>query len=252
METVATNTEVPFTLKALVVGLQATTIAVLALTVFAFLLAVFWKNSILQIVIQAFAKVIPTQVFFDSKRMQKVKMASKIHADHCSICYCDINKEVISNCGHVFCGDCLIKFWQSKKKEKLSCPLCRSDVDVLSANFNVNNVCPKDQETKNIVENVTRYNISCSTCPTTVLHLILGSPSSMKIFLESLPSRQGFSSVFKGIFAFLYALAMLIYMVSPTDMTTDNESDNMFGWIDDSASLIYLFLYVVILFIMVA
>jgi len=78
----------------------------------------------------------------------------------------------------------------------------------------------------------------------------LGSPSSIKIFLESLPSRQGFSSVLKGVIGFLYGLAMLIYMISPQDKIEEN--DTMFGWIDDSASLIYLFLYIVILFIMVA
>jgi len=75
----------------------------------------------------------------------------------------------------------------------------------------------------------------------------------MKIFLESLPSRQGFSKYLKGFLGFLYGLAMLMYMISPNEVKpASDEMDTMFGWIDDSSSIIYLSLYVIILFIMVA
>jgi len=247
------DSQVPYTLKALVFGLQATTIAAIIFAFFALLLIISWKNSIVQTFIQIIAKVLPANSFISSSTLQKVSMAPKIDAEHCAICYCDIDKEVKSNCGHVFCGDCLIKFWHSKKKEKMCCPLCRSDINLLIANFNTHNVCPKDQQTKEVVENIARYNISCSSCPSTILQLVLGSPASMKIFLESLPSRQGFSKYLKGFLGFLYGLAMLMYMISPNEEKSEADGmDNMFGWIDDSSSIIYLSLYVIILFIMVA
>jgi len=112
----------------------------------------------------------------------------------------------------------------------------------------------KTKKTQEVVENIARYNISCSSCPTTILQLVLGSPAKMKIFLESLPSRQGFSKYLKGFLGFLYGLAMLMYMISPNEVKpeTDDAMDTMFGWIDDSSSVIYLSLYVIILFIMVA
>jgi len=244
------NTEVPFALKILVAGLQTSIIIVVIALFLAFLIVIFWKNSFIQILVQAFSKILPSNLSLASKKLSKICVAPKIDAEHCSICYCDIEKEVKSNCGHVFCGDCLIKFWHSKKKEKISCPLCRCEVNIITPNFNSNSVSFQDVKAQEIIDNITRYNISCSACPTTVLQLILGSPSSIKIFLESLPSRQGFSSVLKGVIGFLYGLAMLIYMISPQDKIEEN--DTMFGWIDDSASLIYLFLYIVILFIMVA
>jgi len=253
MEEVVLDTQVPYTLKALVFGLQATTIAAITLAFFALLLIISWKNSIVQIFIQTISKVLPAYLFIGNATLQKVSVAPKIDAEHCAICYCDIEKEVKSNCGHVFCGDCIIKFWHSKKKEKMCCPLCRGDMNLLIPNFNTQNVCPKDQQTQEIVQNITHYNISCSSCPSTILQLVLGSPQSMKIFLESLPSRQGFSKYLKGFLGFLYGLAMLMYMISPNEAKpASDEMDTMFGWIDDSSSVIYLSLYVIILFVMVA
>jgi len=247
------DSQVPYTLKALVFGLQATTIAAIILSFLALLLIISWKNSIVQTFIQIVAKVLPANSFISASTLQKVSVAPKIDAEHCAICYCDIEKEVKSSCGHVFCGDCLMKFWHSKKKEKMCCPLCRSEMNLLIPNFNTHDVCPKDQQTQEIVQNITRYNISCSSCPSTILQLVLGSPASMKIFLESLPSRQGFSKYLKGFLGFLYGLAMLMYMISPNEEKTEADGmDNMFGWIDDSSSIIYLSLYVIILFIMVA
>jgi len=237
-------------LRFVVIGLQATTCLALAFLFFGIILAIFWKNVLIQTILQGLSRILPVNDLFNLKKYQKVCIAPKIDAEHCSICYCDINKEVISNCGHVFCGDCLIKFWHSKKKEKISCPLCRSDVNMLIANFATNEMSIKDNETKNIVDNITHYNISCSNCPSTILGLVLGSPSSLKIFLESLPSRQGFTSVFKLVLAFLYVLAMLIYFISPAEIVPEYET--MFGWVDESASFIYLFLYVVVLFVMVS
>lgn len=103
-EVLDSQSQVPYTLKALVFGLQATTIAAIILAVFALLLIISWKNSIVQTFIQIIAKVLPANSFISSSTLQKVSVAPKIDAEHCAICYCDIEKEVKSNCGHVFCG----------------------------------------------------------------------------------------------------------------------------------------------------
>ena len=246
------STEAPLVLKVLALGLKTTLIVVLFLAAVLTLFALFWKSSIIQILVQSVAKLIPSASFLNLQNLRRVQVSPKVDTEHCSICYSDIEREVKANCGHVFCGGCLIQFWESKKKERIACPLCRCDVNLIIPNFNHHVICSKDEKTKEIVENITRYNISCSTCPTTILNLILGSPASIRIFLESLPSRKGFGSILKGCLGFLYGLAMLLYMVSPQDKIQEYDTyGTMFGWIDDSASFIYLFLYVILLFIMV-
>jgi len=99
------NTEVPFALKVLVAGLQATIVVGIVALFIAFLIAMFWKSSFVQITVQAFSKLLPSNLFHSSKKLSKLSIAPKIDAEHCSICYCDIDKEVKSNCGHVFCGN---------------------------------------------------------------------------------------------------------------------------------------------------
>jgi len=248
MEVLASVVSLP--LRALVLGLQAATVLALAGLSICLIITLLWNKAWVQNLVQIIANYIPIMAVINISKLQKVEVSPKIDTDHCSICYCDIDKEVVSSCGHVFCGDCLIKFWQSKKKiEKIACPLCRRDVNVIVPTFAVSG-CSNSQEYKSVVESINHYNISCSSCPTTILHLILGSPSSMKLFVESLPNRKGFGSVIKGFFGFLYTLAVLIYFVSPTELVPDSEMT--FGWVDDSASFVYLLLYVILLIVMVA
>jgi len=102
------NTEVPFALKILVAGLQTSIIIVVIALFLAFLIVIFWKNSFIQILVQAFSKILPSNLSLASKKLSKICVAPKIDAEHCSICYCDIEKEVKSNCGHVFCGNFFI------------------------------------------------------------------------------------------------------------------------------------------------
>jgi len=241
-----TDFEVPYPIRVAVVGLQAFTIIALVSISLAVLVAMFWKNILLQNFVQLVAKVLPIDFILNSSRFQRTMINAKIDTEHCAICYCDIDKEVKSNCGHVFCGDCLIKVWYSKKHEKISCPLCRCDVNVIVPSF-AHQQPDQDDSHEEIINSINKYNISCSNCPSTILGLILGSPSSMKIFLESLPARKGFARTVKVFLAFLYSLAMLVYLVSPSEMA--HEHDNMFGLIDESASFIYLFLYVILIFI---
>jgi len=238
-------------LRALIVGLQATTLLAVGVLSLCLIIAMLWNKVWVQNIVRTITKYIPINTVMHLSKLQKVRISPKIDTDHCSICCCDIDKEVLSSCGHIFCGNCLIKFWESKKKmEKISCPLCRRDINVLVPSFVSKGSNSKNQEHKSVVDSINHYNISCSSCPTTILQLCLGSPSSMKLFIESLPSRKGFGSVVKGFFGFLYTLAVLIYFVSPSEIIP--ESELPFGWVDDSASFVYLFLYVVLLIVMVA
>jgi len=239
--------QVPFPLRVAVVGLQVFTIMTIVLVSMAVLIGMFWKNVLVKNTIQTLIKILPFHRIINLERFKKTHISAKIDTDHCAICYCDIDKEVKSNCGHVFCGECLIKFWHSKKQQKMSCPLCRCDVNVLIPNFALQQP-DQSEEYEEMITNINKYNIACSNCPTTILELVLGSPESMKIFLESLPSRKSFIKAFKYFVAFLYGLGMIIYLVSPAEAIP--EQDMMFSLIDSSSSFIYIILYIILLFIL--
>ncbi|XP_074953573.1 uncharacterized protein LOC142059105 isoform X2 [Phalacrocorax aristotelis] len=82
------------------------------------------------------------------------------HSDHsdfsCPICLQTATLPVETNCGHSFCGSCLITYWkQSPWLAAITCPLCRQKVVLLD-----NISCEKQQDNpcKQIVHDIRDYN----------------------------------------------------------------------------------------------
>ncbi|XP_021260996.1 E3 ubiquitin-protein ligase RNF170-like isoform X4 [Numida meleagris] len=79
------------------------------------------------------------------------------HSDFsCPICLQTVTLPVETNCGHLFCGSCLITYWKhSLWLGAIMCPLCRQKVVVLD-----NISCEKlhDKPSKQIVHDIRAYN----------------------------------------------------------------------------------------------
>ncbi|XP_069645760.1 E3 ubiquitin-protein ligase RNF170 [Haliaeetus albicilla] len=79
------------------------------------------------------------------------------HSDFsCPICLQTATLPVQTNCGHVFCGSCLITYWKhSPWLAAITCPLCRQKVVLLDNIF-----CEKQQDkpSKQIVHDIRDYN----------------------------------------------------------------------------------------------
>lgn len=79
------------------------------------------------------------------------------HSDFsCPICLQTVTLPVETNCGHLFCGSCLITYWKhSPWLGAIICPLCRQKVVVLD-----NISCEKlhDKPSKQIVHDIRAYN----------------------------------------------------------------------------------------------
>jgi len=68
----------------------------------------------------------------------------------CSICLSDIldNNCCITNCNHTFCYTCL-NIWFEKKK--ISCPICRADIDSYNYNNKITRIIYIDNIQRQIV-----------------------------------------------------------------------------------------------------
>ena len=115
MEVIAHVVSLP--LRALVIGLQAMTVLALVLLSVCLIIAMLWNKVWVQNVVQIVAKYIPLSMVISFSKLKKVIVSPKIDTEYCSICFCDIDKEVLSSCGHVFCGTLLIIIYNNDDKE---------------------------------------------------------------------------------------------------------------------------------------
>ncbi|KGL82774.1 E3 ubiquitin-protein ligase RNF170, partial [Tinamus guttatus] len=78
------------------------------------------------------------------------------HSDFsCPICLQTATFPVETNCGHLFCGPCLITYWKhSLCLGAITCPLCRQKVILLD---NISSG-KQDNPTKQIVHDIRNYN----------------------------------------------------------------------------------------------
>jgi len=227
--------------------------AIIALTLGTFFLCfnafLVWKTKIIEKIIEKCVDKFPILKLFGFGKPPsdtQQEAVQRIGAENCCICFGDINREVSSTCGHIFCGKCLIEFWESKNKNKLQCPLCRRDINMIIINFSTSDVPPTDVETKKVIRDIKFYNKCFSTHTRTIYQVLLDSPYLMRRLIFSLSTREGFTFFLKRILGSLYILALVVYIVSPLDLIPDYIM--ILGWIDDAVAVIYLILYVTILY----
>ncbi|KAM6079202.1 LOW QUALITY PROTEIN: E3 ubiquitin-protein ligase RNF170-like [Theristicus caerulescens] len=79
------------------------------------------------------------------------------HSDFsCPICLQTATLPVETNCGHLFCGSCLITYWKhSPWLAAITCPLCRQKVVLLD---NISCEKQQDEPSKQIVHDIRSYN----------------------------------------------------------------------------------------------
>ncbi|KFP56172.1 E3 ubiquitin-protein ligase RNF170, partial [Cathartes aura] len=74
----------------------------------------------------------------------------------CPICLQTATLPVETNCGHLFCGSCLITYWKhSPWLAAITCPLCRQKVVLLD---NISCEKQQDKPSKQIVHDIRDYN----------------------------------------------------------------------------------------------
>lgn len=73
--------------------------------------------------------------------------------ENCSICTDVFKHPVELDCGHVFCGKCIVDYYIHNGRRNLSCPLCRANVRII----NTENL-EKTPETQAFYDEIVRFN----------------------------------------------------------------------------------------------
>lgn len=94
----------------------------------------------------------------------------------CPVCLNDPVHPVETNCGHLFCGKCLIVYWRHGSwLGPVLCPVCRQQVSLILQCFRIENDISTEEsnEIQNLLREVHEYNRRFSGAPRPVSYNIL-------------------------------------------------------------------------------
>ncbi|XP_061593813.1 RING-HC_RNF170 domain-containing protein [Cololabis saira] len=165
---------------------------------------------------------------------------------HCPVCLHTASFPVQTNCGHLFCAPCLLTYWRHGSwLDAISCPLCRQKVSVL---LNLFNESQSDQQSKDVLGEITDYNKRYSGAPRRVSDYLCDAPLVLQLLLRGLGTMGGL------VWLFLFRVALccvgtvvsisfpLVEPVSSSSspLETDPSLCGLLGFLDDLVVVILL------------
>ncbi|KAH8510828.1 hypothetical protein H0E87_008382 [Populus deltoides] len=77
--------------------------------------------------------------------------------DCCPICFGTFDVPCKANCGHWYCGSCILQYWKySGPSSRCKCPMCSSRISNLTPEASLHG--QQEQEVVKVLEDVRRYN----------------------------------------------------------------------------------------------
>ncbi|XP_042579302.1 E3 ubiquitin-protein ligase RNF170 [Cyprinus carpio] len=157
---------------------------------------------------------------------------------------------VETNCGHLFCGPCIIAYWRyGTWLGAINCPICRQTFTVvLWVSLCVFVDCwsgDGDVETVLILRDIQDYNRRFSGQPRSLLDRLLDVPTLLRHAREMF-SVGGLFWMFR-IRILLCVLGALTYLASPLDFIPEGVV-GLLGFMDDFFVILLLFIYISIMY----
>ncbi|XP_075943403.1 E3 ubiquitin-protein ligase RNF170 [Anarhichas minor] len=186
-----------------------------------------------------------------SRHEEATQPGSSVNRDCCPVCLQTASFPVRTNCGHLFCGPCLIAYWRHGSwLDAISCPLCRQKVSVLCNLFNETR---SDRQSKEVLGEITDYNKRYSGAPRRVTDYLSDAPLLLQLLARSLGAIGGLV----WLFFFRVALCCVGTVVSisstPQELAsssanplgTDPSLHGLLGVLDDLVVVILLLICVI-------
>ncbi|UJR26399.1 hypothetical protein I4U23_007731 [Adineta vaga] len=168
--------------------------------------------------------------------------------DTCPICLNDSSVlSVETNCGHLFCGKCIITFWkyQSNWMNGMNCPVCRQAVTVLLTCFTADEEAAVDNGDRHTVTNdVKDFNRRFSGAPRSFREYIADIPVLIPHIIRQIFSFQSLTWAYRIRTIFIF-FTVIAYVLSPLDIFPEN----IFGFLglfDDVFIILCAAMYIII------
>lgn len=172
--------------------------------------------------------------------------------ERCPICLHEHQLAVETNCGHLYCGNCLRTYIYIRGiMSRIACPMCRQQISVLFACFTerelqrtpASDVGPDVQV---LYQMIADYNRRFSGEPRSFMEMIRDCPTLMRHLWNEFFSVGGLMLMFR-IRIVLCFLAAVMYLVSPLDIIPEAVF-GVLGLLDDVFVLFLLAIYISIIY----
>ncbi|XP_043094885.1 E3 ubiquitin-protein ligase RNF170 [Puntigrus tetrazona] len=167
------------------------------------------------------------------------------------IIHCPGISSTETNCGHLFCGPCIIAYWRyGTWLGAINCPICRQMVTLLFPLFHDTGLSaqtPDGQvEPALVLSDINDYNRRFSGQPRSLLDRLRDVPTLLRHAFREMFSVGGLFWMFR-IRILLCVLGALTYLASPLDFIPEGVV-GLLGFMDDFFVILLLFIYISIMY----
>ncbi|KAM6987061.1 E3 ubiquitin-protein ligase RNF170 [Aplochiton taeniatus] len=169
----------------------------------------------------------------------------------CPVCLQQAVLPVETNCGHLFCGSCIIAYWRyGSWLGAINCPICRQMVTLLFPLFHQHagpqRVQDGEAEPLLILRDINDYNRRFSGEPRSIMERLRDVPTLLRHAFREMFSMGGLFWMFR-IRILLCLVGALTYLASPLDFIPE-ALFGLLGFMDDFFVILLLFVYISIMY----
>ncbi|KAH9390793.1 hypothetical protein TYRP_006377 [Tyrophagus putrescentiae] len=174
---------------------------------------------------------------------------------NCPVCLNQLTLPIETNCGHLFCGRCIIIYWQHAQWRggAIRCPVCRQGVNILLPCFSTSNGSSSSSTSTSsassithVIREINTYNRRFSGEPRPWSDYLYDLPTLLRHLTNDFFSFNGLMYMFR-IRIVLCVVAAIMYLISPLDMIPEAVF-GIFGLFDDIVVVLLLAIYVTIIY----
>ncbi|XP_052556371.1 E3 ubiquitin-protein ligase RNF170 isoform X2 [Tympanuchus pallidicinctus] len=160
----------------------------------------------------------------------------------CPVCLQQATFPIETNCGHLFCGSCIIAYWRyGSWLGAIRCPICRQTVTLFLPLFG------EDQQgATQVLQDVNDYNRRFSGQPRSIMERIMDLPTLLRHAFREMFSVGGLFWMFR-IRIFLCLFGAFLYLASPLDFLPE-ALFGILGFLDDFFVIFLLLIYISIMY----
>ncbi|KAK7503951.1 hypothetical protein BaRGS_00004683 [Batillaria attramentaria] len=165
----------------------------------------------------------------------------------CPICLGEATYAVETNCGHVYCGNCVITYWQHQSwLGAVPCPSCRTQVTILLLCFTDAEVAENSEQKSQVLEQINDYNRRFSGEPRPLMDYVRDLPTLLRHAMSEFFTVGGLIWMFR-VRVVICFFAALLYFISPLDIIPE-AAFGLLGFLDDLFIVLLLAIYISIIY----